>query len=219
MTNPTGGGKGGINFEFTASELRTLCALKTPSGIQRYLDNIPYHLAGTAWSPRVVLREKTAHCLEGAAFAAAALRVLEFPPLIFDLEADHDTDHVVAIFKARGHWGAVAKSNFTGCRYREPVYRTLRELALSYFNIYFNLRGERTLRRYSGPVNLARFDRLHWMTTDKNIWFIAEYLCEIPHRPLLRRGAEKNLTRVDARTMKSEMVGHRKSPQAMRHVN
>ncbi len=219
MTNPTGGGKVGTNFEFTASELRTLSALKTPSGIQRYLDNIPYHLAGTAWSPRVVLHEKTAHCLEGAAFAAAALRVLGFPPIIFDLEADHDTDHVVAIFKARGHWGAVAKSNFTGCRYREPVYRTLRELALSYFNIYFNLRGERTLRRYSGPVNLARFDRLHWTTTDKNIWFIAEYLCEIPHQPLLRRGAEKNLTRVDARTMKSEMVGHRKSPQAMRHVS
>jgi len=206
----SGGGKVGANFGFTASELRALRALKTPAGIQRYLDNIPYHLAGTAWSPQVVLREKTAHCLEGAAFAAVALRVLGFQPLIFDLEADNDTDHVVAIFKSRGHWGAIAKSNFTGCRYREPVYRTLRELALSYFNIYFNLRGERTLRRYSGPVNLARFDHLHWMTTEKNIWFIAEHLCEIPHRPLLKRGVEKDLTRVDARTMQSELVGHRK---------
>jgi hypothetical protein len=197
---------------FTGSELRALRALKTPAGIQRYLDEIPYHLAGTAWSPRLVLREKTAHCLEGAAFAAAALRVLGFPPLIFDLEADNDTDHVIAIFKSRGHWGAIAKSNFTGCRYREPVYRTLRELALSYFNAYFNLRGERTLRRYSRPVNLARFDRLHWATTEKNIWFIAEYLCEIPHRSLLKRGMEKDLTRLDARTMQSEMVGHRKKP-------
>ncbi len=98
-------------------------------------------------------------------FAAAALRIIGFPPLIFDLEAEQDTDHVIAIFKVRGHWGAVAKSNFTGCRYREPVYRTLRELAMSYFNIYFNLRGERTLRRYSRPVNLARFDHLNWMTT------------------------------------------------------
>ena len=206
----SGRGKTSGNLDLTASELRTLRALKTPAGIQRYLDDIPYHLAGTAWSPRLVLREKTAHCLEGAVFAAAALRALGFPPLIFDLEADNDTDHVVAIFKSRGHWGAIAKSNFTGCRYREPVYRTLRELALSYFNVYFNLRGERTLRRYSRPVNLARFDRLHWMTTEKNIWFIAEYLCEIPHRSLLKRGMEKDLTRLDARTMQSEMVGHRK---------
>ena len=196
--------------DFTPSELRALRALKTPAGIQRYLDDMPYHLAGTAWSPRLVLREKTAHCLEGAVFGAAALRVLGFPPLILDLEADQDTDHVIAIFKSRGHWGAVAKSNFTGCRYREPVYRTVRELALSYFNIYFNLRGERTLRRYSRPVNLARFDRLDWMTTGKNIWFIAEHLCDIPHRPLLGRGLHKHLTRVDPRTFQSEMLGHRK---------
>ncbi|MFL6546112.1 MAG: hypothetical protein ACJ8LM_13155 [Candidatus Udaeobacter sp.] len=126
-------------------------------------------------------------------------------------EADRmeDTDHVVAIFKVRGHWGAVAKSNFTGCRYREPVYRSLRELAMSYFNIYFNLRGERTLRRYSRPVNLARFDDRNWMTTDKQVWFIAEYLCEISHISLLTPAMEKNLTRVDRRTMSGEMVGHR----------
>jgi len=192
------------------SELRTLRALKTPAGIQRYLDDMPYHLAGTAWSPRLVMRGQMAHCLEGAVFAAAALRVLGFPPIILDLEADQDTDHVLAIFKSRGHWGAIAKSNFTGCRYREPVYRTLRELALSYFHIYFNLRGERTLRRYSRPVNLARFDRRNWMTTEKNIWFIAEHLCDIPHQPLLARGLEKRLTRVDMRTFQSEMVGHRK---------
>ena len=196
--------------EFSPSELRALRALKTPAGIQRFLDEIPYHLAGTAWSPRTVLRENTAHCLEGAIFGAAALRVLGFPPLIFDLEADQDTDHVLAIFKTRGHWGAIAKSNFAGCRYREPVYRNLRELALSYFNTYFNLRGERTLRRYSQPVNLARFDDRHWMTSDKGIWFVAEYLCDIPHRPLLKRGLEKHLTRVDRRTWDSEMVGHRK---------
>jgi hypothetical protein len=202
--------KKAADIDFTHSEQRLLRALKTPAGIQRYLDDMPYHLAGTAWSPRLVLREKTAHCLEGAIFAAAALRVLGFPPLILDLEADQDTDHVLAIFKSRGHWGAIAKSNFTGCRSREPVYRTLRELALSYFNVYFNLRGERTLRRYSRPVNLARFDHLHWMTTEKNIWFIAEYLCEIPHRSLLKRGMAKDLARVDARTMQGEMLGHRK---------
>jgi hypothetical protein len=197
-------------FGFTPFERRKLSALKTPLGIQRFLDDMPYHLAGTAWSPRKVLQEKTAHCLEGAIFAAAALRALGFPPLILDLEADQDTDHVLAVFKLRGHWGAIAKSNFVGCRYREPIYRTLRELALSYFNIYFNLRGERTLRRYSKAVNLSRFDDRTWMTSDQEIWFIAEYLCDIPHRPLLKRGLEKHLSRVDRRTWESEMVGHRK---------
>lgn len=185
-------------------------ALKTPAGIQRFLDDLPYNLDFTARSPKRVLHDRVASCLEGGIFAAAALRVIGFPPLIFDLEADKDTDHVVAIFKVRGHWGAVAKSNFSGCRYREPVYRTLRELALSYFNIYFNLRGERTLRRYSRPVNLARFDRLHWMTSQKPIWFIAEHLVEIPHIPLLKPAMVKRLTRVDSRTMRGEMVGHRK---------
>lgn len=198
------------NFGFTPPELRTMRALKTPAGLQRYLDALPYNLGYTARSPRKVLHDRTASCLEGGIFAAAALRVLGFPALIFDLEADRDTDHVVAIFKVGKGWGAVAKSNFTGCRYREPVYRTLRELAMSYFNIYFNLRYERTLRRYSRPVNLARFDRLDWMTTDKPVWFIAEHLVEIPHIRLLTPAMEKNLTRVDSRTVRAEMTDHLK---------
>src|SRR3979411_2999679 len=197
-------------FGFSPSELRTLRALRTPAGVQRFLDDLPYNLAYTARSPKKVLQDQTASCLEGGIFAAAALRVLGFSPLIFDLEAEQDTDHVVAIFKVRGHWGAVAKSNFTGCRYREPVYRTLRELAMSYFNIYFNLRFEATLRRYSRQVNLARFDHLNWMTTDKPVWFIAEHLCEIPHISLLASSMKKNLTRLDPRSVAGEMVGHRK---------
>jgi hypothetical protein len=195
---------------WTPTELRKLRSLKTPFGVQRFLDEMPYHIAQTAWSPRVVLRERTAHCLEGAIFAAAALRVLGHPPLLLDLEADNDTDHVLAIFKVREHWGAVAKSNFTGCRYREPIYRTLRELALSYFHIYFNLRGERTLRRYSRPVNLARFDTDGWTTSEENIWEVPNYLCDIPHTPLLRPAQIKNLTRVDPRSIRGEMVGYRR---------
>lgn len=143
-------------------------------------------------------------------FAAAALRVLGFPPLVWDLEAVNDTDHVLAVFKVRGCWGAVAKSNFSGCRYREPVYRTLRELAMSYFNVYFNLRGERTLRRYSQPINLSRFDHQHWMTSQRSIWFIAEYLCTIPHRSLLTQAQSRQLTKIDQRTRAAEMLGHRK---------
>ena len=190
--------------------MRELRALKTPAGVQRFLDELPYNLGYTARSPKKVLHERTASCFEGAVFAAAALRMLGFPPLIFDLEAEQDTDHVVAIFKVRGHWGAVAQSNFTGCRYREPVYRSLRELAMSYFNIYFNLRFERTLRRYSRAVNLARFDRLRWMATEKPVWFVAEHLCDIPHIRLLTPAMEKNLTRLDSRSVRAEMTGHRK---------
>jgi len=171
---------------------------------------MPYHLVGSSRSPRRVLREGTAHCLEGAILGAAALRVLGYPPLIFDLEADQDVDHVLAIYQVRGHWGAIGKSNFVGCRDRAPVYRSLRELALSYFHIYFNMRGERTLRRYSRPVNLARFDHLDWMVAEKDIWFVAEHLCEIPHLPLLTPALEKSLYRADARTIQGEMVGHRK---------
>lgn len=195
-------------ISFNPSELRVLRGLKTPAGVQRFLDKLPYHLADTAWSPRRVLRERTAHCLEGAIFAAAALRVLGFRPLLWDLEAENDTDHVLAIFKSHRGWGALAKSNFTGCRFREPVYRTFRELAMSYFNIYFNLRGERTLRRYSRPVDLSRFDDRDWMTTESPVWFIAEYLCEIPHTPLLTPRQVQRLSRVDDRTRAGEMVGH-----------
>jgi hypothetical protein len=197
------------DFGLTPQEIRQLKRLKTPAGIQQFLDDLPYHLADTAWSPRMVLKARTAHCLEGAIFAAAALRIIGYPPLLLDLEADQDTDHVIAIYKSHGHWGALAKSNFNGCRYREPVYRTLRELALSYFHIYFNLRGQRTLRRYSRPVNLARFDHLDWMIAEKAVWFIPEYLCDIAHSALLKPGMEKRLTVLDARTMEGEMIGHR----------
>jgi hypothetical protein len=192
---------------FSPKELRKLRRLRDPHGIQKYLDAMPYHLADTAWSPRRVLAQNTSHCLEGAIFAAAALRANGYPPLLVDLEADHDTDHVLAVYRVDGHWGAVAKSNYTGCRYREPVYRTLRELALSYFNIYFNLRRERTLRRFSRPVNLARFDRLDWMTTEKPVWFIVYHLLEISHYNLFSERIAGRLHRVDERVYHAEILG------------
>jgi hypothetical protein len=196
---------------FTPQELRALRALRSPQGIQRTLDAMPYHLASTAWSPRRVLRERTAHCLEGAIFAAAALRVLGYPPLLLDLEAVQDVDHVIAVFRERGHWGAIAKSNFSGVRYREPIHRTLRELAMSYFEGYINLRGERTLRAFSRPVNLTRFDRLHpgWMTSEANLWWIPEYLVDAPHTPLLTPAMIRGLSRVDRRSLQAALVGRR----------
>ena len=174
------------DWGFTPRELRVLRGVKTPSGVQGLLDAMPYHLGDTAWSPRRVLRERTAHCLEGAIFGAA-LRVLGYPPLLLDMESvPDDTDHVIAVFRERGRWGAVAKSNYSGLRYREPVYRGLRELAMSYFEGYVDMRGRRTLRTFSRPVNLARFDRVHpgWMTSERSLWWIPEYLVDIPRASL-----------------------------------
>jgi hypothetical protein len=195
--------------EFTPAELRRLRSLKTPNGIQRHLDGLPYHLATTAWSPRRVLREGSAHCLEAAIFAAAALRAIGRPPTIIDLEAEQDTDHVLAVFKERGLWGAIAKSNYAGLEYREPVHRTLRELALSYFPLYFHLRRERTLRTYSRPVDLRRFDRLGWMTSEKDIWYIPEHLLTIGHTRLFPPAVANGLHRLERRTYDAGLVGHR----------
>jgi hypothetical protein len=192
--------------------VRRLRALRDPRGIQRYLDALPYHFAGTAWAPRFVLRHNTAHCLEGAIFGAAALQELGYKPLIVDFEAVRDTDHVLAVFQEGKHWGSIAKSNFSGLRYRAPIYRSIRELALSYFEDYFNLRGERTLRRFSAPVNLSRFDPLYWRTTEKPIWFIAEYLTKIRHYPLMKRSVVRRLHRVDERALKAGLVGYAKHP-------
>ena len=192
---------------FSGKELRKLHSMKTPDGIQRFLDDMPYHLEDTAWSPRKVLAEGSSHCLEGAIFAAAALRANGYPPLLLDFEAEHDTDHVIAIYRQAGCWGAVAKSNYAGCRWREPVYRTLRELALSYFNAYFNLRRERTLRRYSVPVHLQRFDSQNWMTTDQPVWFIVDHLFDIKHYSLLTKAQTKRLHRVDERLFQAECLG------------
>jgi len=200
-----------VTLGFTPREWRSLRALRTPAGVQRALDAMPYHLAQTAWSPRQVLRERTAHCLEGAIFAATALRALGFPPLLLDLEAVQDTDHVVAVFRIDGRWGAIAKSNFAGLRYREPVYRGLRELVMSYFDGYMNLRGERTLRAYSPLVDLARFDRVHagWMTATGDLWWVAAHLAVIPHRPLLTPAMIRRLSTVDRRSRTAALVGYR----------
>ena len=169
---------------------------------------MPYHLATSAWSPKRVLHAQTAHCLEGAIFGAAALRAIGHPPLILDLEAERDTDHVIAVYNDRGAWGAIGKSNYAFLGYREPVYRTLRELALSYFEQYFSLAGARSLRTFSRPVNLSRFDKRHWMTTDENVWFIPEYLLDIPHTKLLTAYQRKRLHRLDKRSMKAGLTGH-----------
>jgi len=199
-----------LRDSFTPAELAVFQRLRSPDKIQRFLDDLAYNKepgGATCRSPRRVLRDRTGHCMEGALFGAAALRMLGHPPLLLDLEAEHDDDHVLAIFRARDCWGAVAKSNYAGLRYREPVYRTVRELVMSYFEHYYNLRREKTLRGYSRPVNLTRFDRIDWMTAEEDVWKVPEYLCTIRHTAVMPLRMVRHLGRVDARLFHAGLYG------------
>ena len=200
-------GASGDSFGLSPKDVRTLRALKTPAQIQRFLDALPYQYGNTAWSPQRALRERKGHCLEGALLAAAALRLNGHQPLLMDLEAVQDDDHVIALYRERGLWGGIAKSNFAGLRFRAPIYRTLRELALSYFENYYNLRGERTLRSYSTPVNLARLDSQHWMTSEKDVWCVPDLLIAARHYPLFPHKLAPTLPRLDRRSFEAGMHG------------
>ena len=211
--NGKGPSKNGIRrndhetFGLSPENVRTLRALKTPARIQKFVDALQYQYADTAWSPQRVLRERKGHCLEGALLAAAALRVNGYLPLLMDLEAVHDDDHVLAIYRDGGLWGSIAKSNFAGLRFRAPIYRTLRELALSYFENYYNLRGERTLRAYSIPVNLSRLDGRHWMTSEDDVWCVPELLINARHYALFPDETARALPRLDRRSFEAGMHG------------
>ena len=199
--------EGRESFGLSAQSVRVLRGLKTPAQIQRFIDGLPYQYADTARSPARALRERKGHCLEGALLAAAALRVQGRPALLMDLEAVHDDDHVVALYREGRLWGGIAKSNFAGLRFRAPIYRTLRELALSYFEFYFNLRGERTLRRYSQAVKLARLDGQHWMTNEEDVWCVAEALIAARHYALFPAKLARTLPRLDRRSLEAGMHG------------
>jgi hypothetical protein len=159
--------------------------LDSPVRIQGFLDSIPYNTTKRTLSPLLVVKERMAHCMDGGMFAAAALRRLGYPPLIVDLSAENDDDHIIAVFRVGKCWGAIAKSNTTVLRFREPVYRTLRELAMSYFDMYYNLNGQKTLRNYSRTIDLSRFDDSEWETTDEDLEYIGDYTYTVRHYPLI----------------------------------
>ena len=197
-------------YGLTRGETAALRKLGSPERIQAYLDALTYNLeegGETLRSPRRVLRDRTAHCAEAALLAAAAFRVDGRPPLVVDLEAVRDDDHVLAVYRERGLWGAVALSKFAGLRYRAPVYRTLRELVMSYFDGYYNWDGERTLRRYSRPVSLARFDRIGWMTAEEDLWDITSYLGIVRHYRVIPTATARTLARVDLRSYRAGLHG------------
>lgn len=175
--------------------------LDSPRRIQDFLNTLRINFeehGETCSSPLAVLQRGSAHCMEGAMLAAAALRMHGFPPLVVDLRATPDDyDHVLAVFKQHGCWGAITKTNHAVLRYREPVYRTIRELAMSFFHEYFDDGGRKNLRSFSMPISLARFDRLQWMTAAGDLWEIPQYLDAVRHYPMLNSGQRAGLRRAD----------------------
>ena len=187
----------------TRTELARLHRLNTPQKLQDFLNGLQanFELRGETYrSPRRVLRDKTAHCFEGALLAAAAFLVNGEPPLLMDLWTDPkmpDGDHVVALFKQRGYWGAVSKTNHAVLRYREPVYRTGRELALSYFHEYFLDDGRKTLRTYSEPMNLRPFIKRGWLTDERELHWLVQALDRSPHTAIAPRATVREFRRAE----------------------
>ncbi len=198
---------GSNNNPWTDDELLILDKLKSPYLIQEFIDSTAYSDDHFYRSPRSVLRDRKAHCVDGAFFAAAALRRLGYPPVIMEMTAFRDDDHVIAIYKKEGLMGAVAKSNFVGIRFREPVFKTLRELVLSYFEFYYNVDAEKTLRGYSGLLSLQQFDKINWMTDDSSIEPVIDKLEKSRHYPIMPEGIVKILSPVDKRSYDAGLLG------------
>jgi hypothetical protein len=184
----------------TATEFALLERLDTPAKIQAFVYELKqnFEVGGeTCFSVRQVLASRRAHCIEGAMLAACAFWVHGEPPLILDMRAVNDFDHVVALYRRQGLWGAISKTNGVFLRSRDPVYRDLRELAMSYFHEYANRRDHKTLREYSAPYDLRRVDTKLWVSSEKNAWFVAEELDRVRHWPLVNGHHLKAVTRRD----------------------
>jgi hypothetical protein len=182
------------------AEFAVLRRLDSPQKIQAFLFGLRQNFeprGDTCRPVQAVLAARRAHCIEGAMLAACALWVHGEPPLLMDLRAVRDFDHVVALFRRRGRWGAISKTNGAFLRWRDPVYRNLRELALSYFHEYTNRLHHKTLREYSLPFDLRRVDPAVWVRGDKNAWSVCEALDDLRHFPLVDARHMKSVTRRD----------------------
>jgi hypothetical protein len=186
----------------TPREYAALRRLDSPEKIQAFLNAIPcnHEIGGeTVLSVREVLRQRRAHCIEGAMVAAAAMWVNGMRPLLLHLDCDiSDYPHVIAVFRRHGGWGAISKTNGAPLRYRDPIYRSLRELALSYFHEYSNRRGHKTLRSYSVSFDLRRLDPALWITNTKSCWEAHDRLVELRHIRLITKRQERLLAKRDA---------------------
>lgn len=194
-------------MEWTQEEIRFFKTIDNPNKIQEFLDSIEYNPDYGCRSPRWVIKKRSAHCFEGALLAAAALQFIGYKPLILDMLAVNDDDHVIAVFKENEHWGAVAKSNFTSLRYREPVYRSLRELIMSYFDFFFNINGEKSLRSYSLPLNLTIFESRNWATTDEDLEYIGDKIESLHHFPVVNKKMADKLYKASDSMLKAGLLG------------
>jgi hypothetical protein len=202
----------------TAAEFAALERLDTPQKIQAYLYGLRqnFEVGGDTCRPvRQVLHVGRAHCIEGAMLAACALWVHGEPPLLLDMRAVRDFDHVVALFRRHGRWGAISKTNGIGLRWRDPVYRTVRELAMSYFHEYTNRRDHKTLREYSVPYDLRRVDPKVWVSGEKQAWFVAEELDRLKHFPLVNGHHLKAVTRRDPFERRASALLQYRRPRAL----
>lgn len=198
-----------LEEQLSTKNLAILQSLQTPLQIQAFLDSIPYSAEDANRSSLRVLEDRQAHCLDGGLFAAACLSRLGYPAVIIDMlpVPGRDDDHVLAIFQQNNHLGAIAKSNYVGLRYREPVYRTTRELVMSYFEAFFNSFGEKTLRGYTRPIRLSRFDHLNWEWEDQAVDQIEIYLKNLKYTPILTPEMEAGLSKVDQRFFDGNTLG------------
>jgi hypothetical protein len=181
-------------------ELAVLQRLRTPEKAQEFVYELKQNFepnGDTCNSIRVVLRTRRAHCIEGAMVAACALWLNGEPPLLLDMQAVHDFDHVIALFRRRGRWGAISKTNGIGLRWRDPVYANLRELSMSYFHEYYNGRDQKTLRTYSRPFDLRRLDPKIWATAEEGAWDLIDALEATRHYDLVSGAQARALTRRD----------------------
>ena len=188
-------------------ELNILRSFDSPESIQAYLDRIPYNPGDTCLSPRGVMRCRKAHCMEGALFAAAGLEFIGFKPNIVYIIADRDDGHALAIFKKNCKYGSLAKSNFTGLRYRSPIYRSIREVVLSYFEDYFNTKKELTLRAYTQPLYLTNKLFSNWQTRESDLEDISDYLDTLRTYTIVTSKEAKSLRMVDDRLFKAGLFG------------
>jgi len=197
-----------LERELNIAERQLLASLNSPVKIQLFLNELAYSTEPIYRSPLRVLRERVAHCFDGGMFAAAALSRLDFLPLVVDLiPNDRDDEHLLAVYKIDGYWGAVAKSNFAGLRFREPIFRSLREMVMSYFEQYYNINYEKTLRGYTIPLNLKKFDQYEWMIKDKPLDLIAQRLDEIRKFNILTPAMIARLAAVDERSYQAGLSG------------
>jgi hypothetical protein len=190
----------------TPAEFAVLQRLDTLEKIQAFVFGLGqnFELDGdTCRTVRSVLETRSAHCIEGAMLAACALWVHGEPPLLLDMRAVRDFDHVVALFRRHGRWGAISKTNGIGLRSRDPVYGSLRELAMSYFHEYNN-KGRKSLRTYSDPIDLRKFDVGDWVTNEEDCWDVGASLEDTPHHRLITPVQARNLRPRDATELRAD---------------